>query len=337
MTLGQLKAQGTPREIGRALGMAGRAAVLTHLRGNPFWREVVDPVHAGRRARMAETVRNCFPAIWAEIEGLAEGLDLSFAEVFAWQCRGDILAALPPFAEAEGCTSVLRPGTPAVMAHNEDGYPSLRGQCFLADLAPEGAPRFVSFCYPGSIPGHTFAMTGAGLGMTVNNIRLQGVEPTVPRMVLGRAILACRSAAEALAVLEGANSGGFHIGLGEAASGRLWSVEYGGGALSAQEVKAPFAHANHALHHPGGLASQYITRSSADRQARAEALLAGDPLAVLADAAGPGLPIRRSDPRDPDEENTLATVVMRLDGGGIDWRVYDDPAQPPTHAGWIGG
>lgn len=331
-TLGWVTAGGMPGDIGRALGLAGRAAVHRHLVGAPIWQRVTDPAHGERLARLTASVRARFPVIWAELEGLAEGLDLPFAQVMAWNCRGDLLASVP-----DGCTTVMLPGETPVIAHNEDGLPFFRGAAFIADVAPAGAPRFRAFCYPGSIPGHTFAFSQAGLVQTVNNIRLTGVEPEVPRMVLGRAVLAARDIGAALAVL-GAHpdSGGFHFALSHVKDRRIVSVEFGGGEVSAIKITAPSLHANHALHQHRGVAHQIVTVSSRDRQTRGEALLAAgavDPLAILRDTGGPGLPIRRDAADDPDDENTLATALFRVTEDGIEWSIHDRRAGAPAYQG----
>src|SRR5690606_10992949 len=122
-----------------------------------------------------------------------------------------------------------------------------------------------------------------------------GVEPDIPRMVLGRAVLAARDIDAALAVLgTQPNSGGFHFALSHVKDRRIVSVEFGGGEVSVAEVTAPALHANHALHQRRGVAQQIVTASSRDRQARGAALLVAgerDPLAILRDTGGPGLPI----------------------------------------------
>lgn len=320
----------TPRDIGRALGRAGRAAVHRHLPGSEYFRAMTGPTHAEAVARMARATRARFPAIWEEIEGLAEGLDLPVETAFAWNCRGDLLARVP-----DGCTTVMLPGETPVLAHNEDGLPIFRGACFIAEVAAPDAPLLRAFCYPGSIPGHTFAFNAAGLAQTVNNIRLTGVEPEIPRMVLGRAVAASRSLDEALAMLRGAASGGFHFALSHTADRRILSVEFGGGEVSVVPIEAPSAHANHALHHKAGLARQIITASSRDRQARADALLAEglDPLAILRDAGGTGLPIRRDAADDPDDENTLGTAVLSLAEGGVRWAIHDRQSGPAAYSG----
>ncbi|MFN4172427.1 MAG: C45 family autoproteolytic acyltransferase/hydrolase, partial [Pseudorhodobacter sp.] len=249
------------------------------------------------------------------------------AEVMAWNCRGDLLASVP-----DGCTSLLYPGRAPELAHNEDGLPFLRGHCGIVEACPDGAAAFVAFCYPGSIPGHTFAATAAGLLQTVNNMRLTGVRNAgLPRMVLGRAVLSQNCVAAAIDMLQAhPAAGGFHFALADAQG--VQSVEFGAGMVSVRPVGAPAAHANHALHLD---LPQRITVSSHDRQARAEALLADRPaLDILLDREGPGLPIHRSDADDPEEENTLGTAVLKVAGGVVHWEVHDG-AGGPVHSGRI--
>jgi hypothetical protein len=329
--LGWVRLGGAPPDIGRALGRAGREAVRRLLLPSAPWAEITAPRHAARVACLAEATRARFPSVLAEIEGLAEGLGLPFAAVMAWNSRGDLRAAVP-----DGCTTVMLPGETPVLAHNEDGLPFLGGACFIADVAPDDAPGFRGFCYPGSIPGHTFAWTDAGLVQTVNNLRLTGVAPEVPRMAIGRALLAQDSLAAAETFLRAApSSGGFHFALTHRDDRRILSVEFGGGETSVTEVTAPAVHANHALRHRGGLAAQIVTRSSGDRQARGDALVAErtEPLEILRDKAGPGLPIRRAAPDDPDDENTLATALFRVEDRGVEWSIHDDADGPASYAG----
>ncbi len=328
--LGWRQISGAPEEFGRMIGLAGREAVHRNLPGSAYFQEITGPAHAAAVGRMAEATRARFPLIWKEIEGLATGLDMPVEKTFAWNCRGDLLARVP-----DGCTTVMKPGPTAILAHNEDGLPFFRGDCFIAEATPQDAPAFHAFCYPGSIPGHTFAFNAAGLAQTVNNIRLTGIEPAIPRMVLGRAILSCETLEQAIDVLRhGGVSGGFHFSLSSTRDPRILSVEFGGGEVSVVEIKTLSAHANHALHHPDA-ARQIVTQSSGDRQIRADVLVGegADPLTILRDSGGAGLPIRRDAPDDPDDENTLGTAVMEIGPQGISWSIYDSPSGPAAYSG----
>lgn len=182
--LGHHEVAGTAAACGYALGVAGREAVAQIVSQQPLWYRVTAPDMTPAVRRMADATRALFPEIHSEIAALAEGLELPFDPVFAWNARGDLLAGL-----GDGCTTVQVPGDEPVIAHNEDGLPGLLGHCCVADLRPDNAPNAISFCYPGSIPGHTFAITAAGLVIAVNNLRLLGIVPEIPRMVLTRALL----------------------------------------------------------------------------------------------------------------------------------------------------
>src|SRR3546814_11675331 len=157
---------GTPYEIGVQLGRHARGTVERYLLATHAWASVMafrdDP-----RIRAAKALTEArFPRYWQELQGLAAGLGLLFDDVFAWNCRGDVWAMAP-----DGCTTVLLPGAPAagggpVLAHNEDGHAGLRSGCAVALVRSAGGKAFSAFVYPAPLPGHTFAVTEAGPGVT---------------------------------------------------------------------------------------------------------------------------------------------------------------------------
>lgn len=323
-----LEASGSPHEIGAALGRFGRRAVHEHLVQTRAWAAIVAHGRDARMRTMAARVEARFPRCFAELRGLAEGLGLPFDDVFAWNSRGDILAAAP-----DGCTTVQLPGARRVIAHNEDGDPGLRGSCAILYAMPTDGIAFTAFVYPGSLPGHAFAANDAGLVQTVNNIRSLDLGDGVPRMVLTRALLGCGSLDDAVATLRNTpRAGSFHLTLAQAGDPRLLGIEFTARTCSVREITAPAVHANHLVHPEMADERQIITASSGSRQRRADVLLGAgiaDPLAILRDTGGPGLPIRRDDPGDPDNENTLATAVFTLDRERLDWAIYETVDDPP--------
>ena len=99
--------------------------------------------------------------------GTRQGLEAPLDEVFAWNCRGDLVRST-----SDGCTTVA--GSTAegelIIAHNEDGFPQLRSDCAIVSITPDDGLAFTSFAYPGSICGHTFAVNEKGVVNTVNKI-----------------------------------------------------------------------------------------------------------------------------------------------------------------------
>ncbi|TGQ52242.1 peptidase C45 [Mesorhizobium sp. M1C.F.Ca.ET.193.01.1.1] len=318
---------GSPYDVGAALGRFGQAALHEHFRTSAAWRELTARRADPRIGMMATIVRERFPRYWAELQGLAEGLELPFDDVFLWNCRGDIWAMAP-----DGCTTVQLPGSLHIIGHNEDGDPDFAGRCALAYVDSAGGTPFTAFVYPGSMPGHTFAATSKGLVQTVNNIRPLAGGAGTPRMVLARAVLDAPDLDAALALLRSApRAGAFHLTLAQAGDERLLSVEFTAQALSVDRVEAARVHSNHLIHADTGRMSQVVTGSSGVRQRRGELLLGqtvqSDPqgrvLGILWDAEDPELPIYRTDPADSDIENTLASAVFCIGADKVEWAVYD--------------
>jgi hypothetical protein len=331
-----LEISGEPYEAGAALGRFGARIVHRYLRTTSAWTSVIAHRSDDRILAMAREVKTRFPRYFAELRGLADGLELPFDEVFAWNCRGDVWAMAP-----DGCTTVQIPGERRVVAHNEDGDPGLNGFCALARIASSGGIPFTAFVYPGSIPGHTFAATDSGLVQTVNNIRARDAGEGIPRMVVTRAVLDCRTLDSATALIRSAKrSGAFHLTLAQVGDPRLLGIEFTSAVCSVREVSTHSLHANHLVHGETASVPQIVTDSSDSRQKRGDALVAQkcDPLAILRDTAGPGLPIRRDDPEDPDNENTLASAVFFIGADAVNWFVYDradEPARFHIRERWV--
>lgn len=323
--------EGDNHGIGKALGRHGAATAHHHLVRTHAW-AVVTPFCGSDHVRTALSLtERHYPQYLEELHGLSEGLDLPFEKVFAWNCRGDIWAMSP-----DGCTTVQLPGLDPVVAHNEDGDPGLRAGCALATVRPTQGRAFSAFVYPASIPGHTFAVNQAGLVVTVNNIRSRRSGDGLPRMVLTRALLDCASPAEAIDLLRSMpRSGAFHLTLASPRARDILSVEFTHEDVSVVEVMAPSSHANHLIHDRMEKEEQVMTASSRSRQQRGDEMiaLAGEagvePLAILRDTQDVALPIYRTQPDDPDNENTLATAHFAVGADKVECTVYDSVESVP--------
>lgn len=332
MTLPSIHLDGSAYSIGHGLGVFGREAVREHLRPLALWQYLAAQAHTPAALHMRQRVQDEFPRYWKEIEGLADGLQLPLDEVFMWNCRGDYVHA----QSVDGCTTVFGPtqdGT--LIAHNEDGFPQLRGHCALLHATPEAGLAFTSFIYPGSLPGHTLAVNERGLVATVNNIRPRHIAAGIPRQVLARATLDAADIDEAIALVTRTDrAGAFHHTFGQVGSARIVSVEASAEGSNVSEVQWPAGHSNHLVSLSLNQVGQRITASSGARQRRIDQRLqlipdyldADTSLAILRDTAGGALPVYRCAADDPDDENTLATGVFLINANTVEWRIYTQPS-----------
>lgn len=318
---------GSSFDVGQQLGEFGRAAWHNKLTKIALWQTVIAMKDAPPTLAMRAAVQTQFPLIWQELEGMAAGLHAPIDEVFAWNCRGDLVRST-----SDGCTTVagVSANGERVIAHNEDGFPQLREDCALVSITPNDGLAFTSFAYPGSICGHTFAVNEKGLVNTVNNIRAVERPVGMPRQILARAALNAHTLDEAVAILTATpRAGAFHHTLGQLGDDRIFSVEATGSGCSVQPLNAVFGHANHLIHQQLAPLEQVVTASSGSRQARLQdwqqtqaQLNAEDALKILSDQHDAELPIYRLSPHDPDEENTLATAIFVLSAQQVSVQIF---------------
>ena len=319
--------RGSAYAVGQQLGAFGREAWQTKIRQTALWQTVTALKTAEQTQRMRAAVQAQFPLIWQELEGMAEGLQAPVDEVFAWNCRGDLVRST-----SDGCTTLAgrSPEGALIIAHNEDGFPQLREECAIVSVTPEVGLAFTSFAYPGSLCGHTFAVNEKGIVNTVNNIRAVHRPDGMPRQIVARASLNAATLEEAVTLLSATpRAGAFHHTLGQMGDSRLFSVEATGSGSSVLELSTNGGHANHLIHPQLAAIEQIVTGSSASRQRRLDAWLATNPpldgvtaKAMLSDQQDPLLPIYRLSPDDPDEENTLATAIFTLSATRVVWQIF---------------
>lgn len=319
--------RGSAFAVGQQLGAFGREAWQTKIRQTALWQTVAALKTTEQTQRMRAAVQAQFPLIWQELEGMAEGLQAPVDEVFAWNCRGDLVRST-----SDGCTTLAGRSAEGelIIAHNEDGFPQLREDCAIVSITPDVGLAFTSFAYPGSLCGHTFAVNEKGIVNTVNNIRAVHRPDGMPRQILARASLNATTLEEAVTLLSATpRAGAFHHTLGQMGDSRLFSVEATGSGSSVLALSATSGHANHLIHPQLAAIEQIVTGSSGSRQRRLDAWLATNPpldgvtaKAMLSDQQDPLLPNYRLSPDDPDEENTLATAIFTLSATRVVWQVF---------------
>jgi len=321
-----LEVSGSHREIGRAVGEHFRERIKNVLGGLEEYGQVVGAAQGEYKARVeafldAATMR--FSYLVEELEGMAEGADLPFDYLFAWNCRSEIQAGCKS-CEA-GCSTVGLVGDKGrmLLAHNEDGAEPYLGQMFVLRATPPSGVSFAYLVYPGTMPGNGPGLNARGVVQTTNYISPREVPQGIPRYFVGRAICEARDLghAAALAAVEG-RAFPWHHNLASLTEGRLVSLETWPGKHHRREVTAlsgVHLHTNHLLHEEmQGLdeKADYLDRSSRPRlealQRRAAELepsQRGDLLALLADRSGGPCKVCRV-PGDEVPGVTLAAALF---------------------------
>lgn len=350
MTFKTISASGAPYDLGRMIGKATREAVHRVSIHNPEQMATEQRWSGSDYVdQLIAATRHAFPQYIAEMQGMADGMDIPFKRVFMWNCRGDLLwpRDISPAVAAglsDGCTTLIIPprdnhGTsqPAMIAHNEDGSSDYYDQCFWVSAKPDNAPGFESFLYPGMIAGHTMGASHGGIVQTINNMRVHDLKVGVPRHFISRAILDCTTMDQALALLSRKDrAGGFHHNLGSVLEKRLVSVEAPASGCMIREISCDptspaVAHTNHLLSEELKNTPQEISHSSHVRQIRADELLKqgmldhGGPTGILFDSLKDHEIHRQPGDDGDDYGQTLGTGIFELHSNTLSITLHDGP------------
>lgn len=247
-----VEAEGSYGEIGYQLGLAMKESIREFYRYSKTFARCREYASGGGEKRldaMFERARSVFPHLVEEAEGMAEALEIPFAVFFAYQCRSEIEA----LACSPGCSTLaLAGGGRFILAHNEDGDDLEVGRMIVARVSAPSGRTFVTFVYPGLIPGNGPGFNDAGIVQTTNFVEPHAVADGVPRYFVGRSILEAASLDEAvaLATVE-PRAFSWHHNLGSLAEGRLFSIEtvaHPRPFHDVIEVEGFFLHTNHFVH-----------------------------------------------------------------------------------------
>lgn len=249
-----LEVSGSYRDIGRKIGSSMKERIRGHLDVSAQYSGIVDYLQGSGLERVEGMLRHAnghFPQYVEEIEGMAEGLDVPFMNLFAFNCRSEIGL----LRQACGCSTIaLKTEKGAILAHNEDGSDLNIGRMFLVRVTPPSGVKFLAFVYPGLLPGNGPGMNVSGVVQTTNYIEPYESTEGIPRYFLSRAVLEARSLDEAvrLATLK-PRAFPCHHNLMSMTEGRLLSVEcaaHPDNRHDIMEVEDLYVHTNHFLHPP---------------------------------------------------------------------------------------
>jgi isopenicillin-N N-acyltransferase-like protein len=198
-TLPMIEARGSHREVGQQIGQACQAqirGVLTSLHmelpDGVTWPEMLE-----QSQRYLEFSQEIYPQYVEELEGVAEGAEVPFDEVFLSMCEELWESA----AWQRGCTDMAARGRATLdgstlVAHTNDLLPQAEEKLVLLKIQAGDEPEFLGIS-PGGI-AISAGFNAAGISLTGNQLDNNDIRPGVPRLLVVRAILAARYLSEAM-------------------------------------------------------------------------------------------------------------------------------------------
>lgn len=197
-TLQMIDVRGSHREVGRQIGQQCQTQIrgtLANLReGLPAGVTLKDMLQQSKL--YLEHSRSIYPQYIEELEGIAEGADVPFDEVFLSMCE-----ELWESSAWRGCTDMAARGRATLdgstlIAHTNDLLPRAEEHLVLLKVQAGDEPEFLGISSGGIAISAGF--NAAGISLTGNQLDNNDIRPGVPRLLLVRAILASRHLSEAM-------------------------------------------------------------------------------------------------------------------------------------------
>ncbi len=242
-TIPYLEVMGTPSQIGYKIGKAFKTNIVNILAEFSDFRKH-KAVYSQKKNLIEEMLkisRKICPSIIDEIEGMADGAQVNFDDIFIHNCMH-----MPHWASCS--TSIMRNNETILIAHNEDAHPLLEKYSCLVLVRPDNSIPFFSHCYPGVIPGMSYGFNLAGIVQTCNSLPDPIKSVGLPRMFIGRTIYEkAHTIEEAIGIIHKMQprSGGASYSLGSQSELNIVNIETTGTDYSVIPIRRHFFRANH--------------------------------------------------------------------------------------------
>ncbi|MEW6716982.1 MAG: C45 family peptidase [Chloroflexota bacterium] len=150
--------------------------------------------------------RVVYPQYVEELEGIAEGANVPFEDVFLSMCE-EVWDATAwrsgSLRTPRGCTDFAARGRAALnghtlLAHTNDLIPETEENLVILKIQAGDEPEFLGVSAGGV--GFSAGFNAAGISLTGNQVDSNDIRPGVPRLLMVRAILAARRLEEAMDV-----------------------------------------------------------------------------------------------------------------------------------------
>ncbi|MGC9333976.1 MAG: C45 family autoproteolytic acyltransferase/hydrolase [Anaerolineae bacterium] len=332
----EFEVQGSHFEVGQAIGRRFSTEIQESLRSYPLLDKILayhrSPEGQALYQELLDLNRSRYPGFVAELEGIAQGADHPFEELFLTNLRGEYRSYLPK--EGQGCfdCAVLTEEA-AILGHNEDGSPAFRDSLYIIHAQIEDKPAFTALSYPGFLCGNAFGFNAEGICFSCDSVQPRQVRVGIGRHLLARSLLEAQSLDDAIRrVTVPGRAAGFSYTIGSATERRIVHVEVAPQAYHVREVEGCYVHANH---YRDLDVAQVFGASSRVRIERATEIVQQAPprdaegvLSLLGDQGHEQYPIYGTG-TSFDSSATLCTGLFDLDARWL--RIYTSrPGQDPA-------
>ncbi len=197
ITIPVIEARGSHREVGQHIGQACQPRIRKTLTG---LRDILSKGVTWEQMRQQSThylefSRLVYPQYVEELEGIAEGANVPFEEVFLSVCE-----ELWESVAWRGCTDMAARGPATkdgstLIAHTNDLLPQSQEHLVILKVQVGDEPEFLGISSGGIAISAGF--NAAGISLTGNQLDNNDIRPGVPRLLVVRAILSSRYLSEA--------------------------------------------------------------------------------------------------------------------------------------------
>lgn len=270
-----IEARGDHCEVGRQIGEQCRSqiqAMLARLQeGLPSGIKWSDMLYQCKLF-LAHS-QAVYPQYVNELEGIAEGANASFDQIFLSMCEELWETAAwrdPTLRAPRGCTDMAARGRATLdgstlVAHTNDLMPESEADLVILKIQAGDEPAFIGVSAGGV--GISAGFNAAGISLTGNQLDQNDIRPGVPRLLMVRALMASRHLSEAIDHCLLPQRASSYNNVIADASGEVYSME--GSATDCEPLYIEediLAHANHYL-------SPAMRRFEADRNDLGNSLL----------------------------------------------------------------
>ena len=193
-----IEARGNHREVGQQIGQSCQVQIRSMLAGLrlDLPNGITWPEMLVQSQFYLEFSREVYPQYVEELEGIADGADVPFNEVFLSMCE-----ELWESVAWHGCTDMAARGRATLdgstlVAHTNDLLPQAEENLVILKVQVEDEPEFLGISSGGIAISAGF--NAAGISLTGNQLDNNDIRPGVPRLLVVRAILASRYLSEAM-------------------------------------------------------------------------------------------------------------------------------------------